>query len=511
MRDFPTAIRRDAETTAQLDTTRLLLAFTRPRPFQDLSGQLREAGLVLEHDRYDAGDALTADQVNHTDTRVWVSTPDGSMIEDEQYQRILEIFGPDLDWVGPVYRLPDSEGREGLHCPLPRVLVTRGTRTAAARERARVREDTVRSGRLLGLTYLSIEDPGVDAYQLRAALTDEGRYATDEVFFENMPLLLPLAFFRPNDPLLFRQWNLNRIRAVAPPDLEAGWDIARGNPAITICVFDSGGDLTHPDLNFVPGVTVFFGDGSTRVVNGFAFGHGTMCAGVAAADLNNAVGCAGVAGGCTVMPVAFTNFTDFEAHEGIVHAVQNGARVINMSFAATAWYQAAVDPAIEFAFQSNVIMCAATGNNGGPILYPALNPRVIACGATTSSDERASFSSFGQRLSVMAPGENITTTVVQGTGESGGDYILDMWGTSAAAPHVAGLAALLLSLRPTLTSNEVRTIIELTADKVGSVPYQTEFPSPFAPVAHPNGSWNEQLGYGRINVHRALTRAQAMD
>ena len=343
--------------------------------------------------------ALTADQVNHTDTHVWVSTPDGNTIGDEQYQRILEIFGPDLDWVGPVYRLPDSEGRDGLHCPLPRVLVTRGTWTAAARERARVRENTARSGRLIDLTHLSIEDPGVDAYQLRAALTNEGRQATDDVFFENMPLLVPLAFFRPNDPLLFRQWNLNRIRAVAPPDLEAGWDIARGNPAITICVFDSGCDLTHPDLTFVPGVTVFFGDGSTREVNGFAFGHGTMCAGVAAADLNNAVGCAGVAGGCTVMPVAFTNFTDFEAHEGIVHAVQNGARVINMSFAAAAWYQAAVDPAIEFAFQSNVIMCAATGKTGGPIFYPALNPRVIACGATTSrmSGRRSQTSASGCR------------------------------------------------------------------------------------------------------------------
>jgi subtilisin family serine protease len=511
MREFPAALRRDAETTVELDRTRLLLAFTRPRPFRDLSGPLREAGLVLEHDRYDAGDALTADRVNHTDTRVWVSTPDGGTIGDEQHQRILDIFGPDLDWVGPVYRLPDSEGRDGLHCPLPRVLVTRETWTGAARERTRVRTDAARSGRLLGLDLLSIEDPEVDAYQLHADLTDEGRRATDEILFENMPLLVPLAFFRPNDPLLFRQWNLNRIRAVAPPDLEAGWDIARGNPAITICVFDSGCDLTHPDLNLVPGVTVFFGNGSTRVVNGFASGHGTMCAGVAAADLNNAVGCAGVAGGCTVMPVAFTNFTDVEAHEGIVHAVQNGARVINMSFAATAWYQAAVDPAIEFAYRSNVIMCAATGNNGGPILYPALNPRVIACGATTSTDERAMFSNFGQRLSVMAPGEDVTTTVVQGAGESGGDYILDFWGTSAAAPHVAGLAALLLSLRPALTSDEVRTIIELTADKVGPAPYQTEFPSPFAPAAHPNGSWNEQMGYGRINVHRALTRAQAMD
>lgn len=515
MREFPAAIRRDAQTTVEHDPSRLLLALTRPRAFEELSVQLSDAGLVLEHERYDAG-TLTTAEVNHTDTRIWVSTPDGSAIDEDNDRRIRELLGPDLDWVGPVYRVPGTEGRAGLHCPLPRVLITRGSQTVAARERTRLHEDAGRSARLLGLSHLSIEDPEVDAYQLRAALTDDGRRATDDVFFENMPLLVPLGFFRPNDPLLFRQWNLNRIRAVAPPDLEAGWDIARGNPSITICVFDSGCDLTHPDLNFVPGVTVFFGDGSTRMVNGFAFGHGTMCAGVAAADLNNAVGMAGVAGGCTIMPVAFTNFTDIEAHEGIVHAVQNGARVINMSFMAGAWYQAAVDPAIEFAFSRNVIMCACTGNNNGPIMYPALHPRVIAVGATSSTDERGGcpgscFSNFGSQLSVVAPGENVTTTVVQGTGDSGGDYIQDMRGTSAAAPHVAGLAALLLSLRPNLTSDQVRTIIEVTADKVGPIPYRTEIPGPFGPPAHPNGSWNEQMGYGRINVHRALTRAQAMD
>jgi subtilisin family serine protease len=506
MREFPSEIRRDAETTVQLDDTRLLLAFKEPRGFQDLSRPLGDLDLVLEHDRYDVDGTLTPDRVNHTDTRFWVSTVDGRPIDEDRYRLVLRTFGAELDWAGPVYRMPDSDGRDGLHCPLPRVLVVRGAELTTLRDRARVREDPRRSQPLIDFSYVLLEDPEVNAYQVRAELTDDGRRDADRVLFETMPLLVPLSFFRPNDPLLFRQWNLNRVRAVAPPDLEAGWDFTRGKPSITIGVLDSGCDLTHPDLNFVPGVTLFFGDGSTRVVGGFAFGHGTMCAGVIAADINNGVGCAGVAGACTIMPLAFRNFTEVEAYEGIIHAVQNGARVINMSFNSTAWFQAAVDPAIEFAFQNNVIMCAGTGNNnGGPVLYPANHPRVIAVGATDSTDERASFSAFGPRISVVAPGEGVTTTTVVGAGESGGDYMADFWGTSAATAHVSGLAALLLSLKPSLSSIDVRNIIEVTADKVGSVPYESD---PFG--AHPNGTWNAQMGYGRINVHRALSRAHAL-
>jgi subtilisin family serine protease len=95
---------------------------------------------------------------------------------------------------------------------------------------------------------------------------------------------------------------------------------------------------------------------------------------------------------------------------------------------------------------------------------------------------------------------------VVGAGEAGGDYAADFIGTSAPTAHVSGLAALLLSLRPSPSSNDVRNIIEVTADKVGSVPYESD---PFR-GAHPHGSWNAQMGYGRINVHRALSRAHAM-
>src|SRR5215207_6765388 len=112
MRDFPPEIRRDAETTVQLDDTRLLLAFKETRRLQDLSHPLRDVGLILEHDRRDVDGTLTPDRVNHTDTRFWVSGLDGRSIDEDRYRLVLETLWLELDWVGPVYRMPDSYGRE---------------------------------------------------------------------------------------------------------------------------------------------------------------------------------------------------------------------------------------------------------------------------------------------------------------------------------------------------------------------------------------------------------------
>ena len=89
-----------------------------------------------------------------------------------------------------------------------------------------------------------------------------------------------------------------------------------------------------------------------------------------------------------------------------------------MSFNAPIWNPVLVDSAIENAFLNNVVMCAASGNDGGPLTYPATHPHIMACGATDVFDNRANFSNFGTRLSVMAPGVKVTTTIVVGTGRS---------------------------------------------------------------------------------------------
>jgi subtilisin family serine protease len=241
--------------------------------------------------------------------------------------------------------------------------------------------------------------------------------------------------------------------------------------------------------------------------------HGTACAGIATASINNATGVAGLAGECLILPVAFQNWTDVEVAAGIRYAAQNGARVISMSFGWDPWDHAIIDPAIQEAFDLNVIMCVATHNHDAAITYPATNPLVMACGASDQVDNRKSptspdgegwGSNFGPAMSVVAPGVLIPTTDRTGNvGYTIDDYMTNFNGTSSATPHVAGLAALLLSRDKTLGGVEVRTIIEQTADKVGAVPYA---PTP----GYPNGTWNQEMGYGRINAYKAVQSVPTM-
>jgi len=153
-------------------------------------------------------------------------------------------------------------------------------------------------------------------------------------------------------------------------------------------VLDTGCDLTHPDLvPFAsPGIRL-----DTMGPDGSPTGdHGTACAGIVAARFNNALGVAGLAGGCRILPVAFVSWTDAEVAAGINYAAANGARVISMSFGWDAWDHAIIDPAIQAAFNADVVMCVATHNYDGAITYPATNPLVIACGASDQIDNRKS-------------------------------------------------------------------------------------------------------------------------
>jgi subtilisin family serine protease len=159
------------------------------------------------------------------------------------------------------------------------------------------------------------------------------------------------------------------------------------------------------------------------------------------------------------------------------------------------WDFALIDPALKYAASHDVVICAPTGNlNSRLNLYPARSPFVIACGACDRADNRKRASkddgdrpwgsNYGPELSVVAPGVAIHTT------DWRGGYVEGM-GTSVAAPHVAGLAALLRSVNPSLTAQRIRDIIELTADKVGARRYD---PQP----GFPNGPRNDEMGYGRI-------------
>ena len=509
-----------------LDTGRLLLAFKQKIDEERLAKFLKEHELALEDQGQER--AVPGERVNHTGLRFWVRSY--RPIDDERYQRIEESAQKlGLAWISPVYRLSGEDGRSGLLAPLPNVLVvkTRDQRkfdngdpvshraigaAAADGPVPQLQEVEEKSRYLSGYRYFIITNPReVNAYQLRQRLLEANNRSIADVQFETMPLLSPTAF-SPNDNLFAQQWNMTRIQAGGAGT--TGWDISTG-AAVTICVLDEGCDLTHPDLQYAsPGINL-----GTMMPDGSPTGnHGTACAGIAAATFNNTLGVSGVAGNSRILPVAFQNWTDVEVAAGINWATANGADVISMSFGWNPWNHAIIDPAIQNAFNNDVVMCVATHNHNGAITYPATNPLVMAVGASDEIDNRKSpmspdgegwGSNFGPEISVVAPGVHIPTTDRQGaqgyntSAGTAGDFFLTFNGTSSATPHVAGLAAIIRSANPALTNVQVRNIIERTAEKVGVVAYAEA-------AGRPNGTWNQEMGYGRINVFRALDLADIM-
>ncbi|MEO6543177.1 MAG: S8 family serine peptidase [Nitrospiraceae bacterium] len=284
--------------------------------------------------------------------------------------------------------------------------------------------------------------------------------------------------------------------------------------------------------------------------------HGTNCAGIIGTITNNLdssgnsnpLGVAGLAGGglgpagcntgCPIYPLVFFSSpvagpaTDAQVaqafsfatrvHKGGISPDEPGyiakplGSVANLSYATgAAWDPAIIDPKIKEAFDAGIVICASTGNsNKNGVGYPASNLYVTACGASDRTDNRVEKangfvwgSNYGDKLSVVAPGVEIPTTDAQDwpgqqRGNAGGDYDPAFWGTSAAAAHVSGLAALLLSKYPYLTPTQVRTVIEQTASKVGK--FATGSP-PQYPSMRTNGTWHEEMGYGLINVSEALS------
>jgi subtilisin family serine protease len=455
--------------------------------------------------------------VNSTTDRRWLRTSDGSAIDWSQLSRAEANARSPVQWAAPVYRIETGAGEDFLAL-IPYALVIQAQPKVEEKEfasfckRLGLTIDQERSRSLPGFYYCVVRAPGKeDLFDLFTRVAAEKEVVRD-VRFETMPMFVPTAFV-PNDPLFVDQWDMEQIRAGGTG--QTGWNIERGDADVIICVLDAGCDLTHPDLvgGYTPapsGINL-----GTMGGNGGPTGnHGTACAGIAAARNNNGEGVAGVAGGCTILPVAFVNWTDVEVAAGITYATDEGARVISMSFGWDPWDPAIIDPAIQYAFDANVVMCVATHNYNDGITYPATNPLVIAVGASDQVDNRKSpaspdgetwwGSNFGPEISVVAPGVLCPSTDRQGgvgyntSAGAAGNYVMNFNGTSAATPHVAGLAALLISEDGSLSNAEVRAVIESTADKVGTVAYAVE-------PGHPNGTWNEQMGYGRINVYEALT------
>jgi len=244
----------------------------------------------------------------------------------------------------------------------------------------------------------------------------------------------------PNDPDYGKQWNLRSI------NVEAAWDETKGS-GVTVAVIDTGISLV-PDLQntkFVKGYDFV----SDRVEAEDGNGHGTHVAGTVAQSTNNNYGVAGVAYEASLMPLKVLNEygggTISDIAEAIKFAADNGANVINMSLGGGGESQL-MQEAIAYAHQKGVVIVAAAGNaNRNAAEYPARYPQVISVSALDSSGEKAPYSNFGAGVDISAPGGSDTGKVLQETidPETGTSVFAGFQGTSMAAPHVAGVAALI--------------------------------------------------------------------
>jgi thermitase len=283
------------------------------------------------------------------------------------------------------------------------------------------------------------------------------------------------ADFIPNDPYWSQQWGPVKIGA------DHAWDRQLGNQCVLVAVIDTGINWNHSDLaaNYVPLGYDWVNNDSDPMDD---HGHGTHCAGIIAAVLNNSEGIAGLA---QVRIMAEKGLDqNGEGYEddlanAIIHAVDKGANILSNSWGA---YEenALLYEAVKYAYEKGALIVAAAGNSAWDIkAFPAGYDEVIAVTATDTSDNPASFTNFGDWVELAAPGVNIYSTVLNNS------YAYKS-GTSMACPHVSGVAALAWSQFPNATRDWVRLWLRSTADDLGDLGFDVHY------------------GYGRINAEKAV-------
>jgi subtilisin family serine protease len=337
------------------------------------------------------------------------------------------------------------------------------------------------------------------------------------------PVVLWRTHATVNDPMFSSEWHLQRISA------PAAWNTTFGSRNVIVAVIDTGVDMTHPDLvgsiwtnpGEIPGNGVdddhngfvddvhgwdFVSADASMVAAGDdpgpadadpsdGFGHGTAMAGVIGAQANNGIGVAGVAPGVTLMPVragfsdathpGYGSFQSPDIAAAIRYAVNNGARIISMSFGGYV-PSSLVGEAAQYADSKGVLLVASAGNDGvSEPTFPAAYGNVLATAALNSDDTWSSFSNFGTWVDVAAPGVDIPSLVI------GGGY-QNVSGTSPAAAIVSGVAALAATNHADWRKQQLRAQVLATVDEVASYPSLSDVTKP--PV----------LGAGRVNAQQAV-------
>ena len=317
------------------------------------------------------------------------------------------------------------------------------------------------------------------------------------------PVFIKKAYFTPNDPDYPDQWAHNNYGQAsgasggsvgtldADTDTDLAWDITTGDPSIIIAILDTGVN-EHSELQgrLLDGYDYVYQDDNPSDIQG----HGTACAGIAAAKGNNNSGIAGGCWDCSVMPVKVLGDDGYGEDTIIAAAIQEtaaaGVHIISMSLGGGG-YNSYLDNAVSYAVDAGTVVFAASGNdNSGTISYPAQYDDCIAVGAMSPCNERKNMgscdgenywgSNYGADLDFVTPGVRIHTIT------SSGGYTSTFNGTSSACPHAAGIAGLILSIAPNMSPEQVRAIMQMNADDIGSLGFDNE------------------TGYGRVNAYESV-------
>lgn len=360
----------------------------------------------------------------------------------------------------------------------------------------------------------------------------------------------------------------NQISPISHISIEKAWDITRGVRSVVVAVTDDSFELNHPDFQGSGKIVAprnLKDNDFLPLPSGGETSHGTACAGIAVAE-ENGVGIAGVAPGCALMPIRTTGILDDESIEEIFNwAVEKGASVISCSWGASAVYfplslrqRAAITrAATQGRNGKGCVIVFAAGNANRPINGTvnernwvknvvsgktswlsgfAVHPDVITVSASTSLGKKAAYSNWGMNISVCAPSNNappgiwfettgyiytqpgigtslagqgvFTTDLLGAAGYDKGDFTRDFGGTSSAAPVVAGVAALILSANPDLTAQQVKNILQDTADKIVDTDADPQLGMSGGTYdANGHSQW---FGYGKVNAWRAVEAAQKL-
>jgi subtilisin family serine protease len=291
----------------------------------------------------------------------------------------------------------------------------------------------------------------------------------------------------PNDTLYADQWSLGKISA------QEAWNIYTGSSQTVVAVLDTGVDYNHRDLrdnmwvnevemNGTEGVDDD-GNGYVDDIHGYNFiydngdpiddyGHGTYCSGIIAAKGNNDLDIAGICWNARIMALKFMGLfgegSTSDAALAIYYAVENGADVISNSWSLPNESMLLKD-AVDYAYSQGVIIVASAGNDGSDLpQYPACYQNVISVAATNSNDQKWTYSNYGNCVDITAPGVDVLSLSAEGTlfGISSDGYTTTLSGTSVACPHIAGACALLLSVNPLMTYDQICSVLTRTADPI---------------------------------------------